>query len=183
MEEGLLLPRGKDELDQRKGSVNTGTLTWRSFFEEVKRLGCIAGPMVAVVLSQYLLQIVSMMMVGHLGELALSSTAIAISLAGVTGFSLFVSLSYIFTFFSFLAFIHFGTAFFRSSSLEMLISLHLNSNMNISHIQASMSRWYFFYEFSLNLYEYLLHFAIYLSTDRSVFSKLEYASQSRLQTC
>lgn len=103
MEEGLLLPRGKDELDQRKGSGSTGTLTWRSFFEEVKRLGCIAGPMVAVILSQYLLQIVSMMMVGHLGELALSSTAIAISLAGVTGFSLFVSLSYIFTFFSFLA--------------------------------------------------------------------------------
>ena len=51
--------------------------------------------MVAVILSQYLLQIVSMMMVGHLGELALSSTAIAISLAGVTGFSLFVSLIYL----------------------------------------------------------------------------------------
>lgn len=81
MEEGLLLPRGKD---QRKGS-------WQSFFQEVKRLSCIAGPMVAVNLSQLLLQIVSMMMVGHLGGLALSSTAIATSLAAVTGFSLFVS--------------------------------------------------------------------------------------------
>ncbi|KAK9934656.1 hypothetical protein M0R45_021792 [Rubus argutus] len=93
MEEGLLLPSGKDELGERKGSGSTSTLTWRSFFEEVKRLGCIAGPMVAVVLSQYLLQIVSMMMVGHLGELALSSTAIAISLAGVTGFSLFLGMA------------------------------------------------------------------------------------------
>lgn len=58
---------------------------------EIKRLGYLAGPMVAVVLSQYSLQVISMMMVGHLGELALSSTAIAVSLAGVTGFSLLVS--------------------------------------------------------------------------------------------
>ncbi|MBA0828796.1 hypothetical protein Goarm_013431, partial [Gossypium armourianum] len=43
--------------------------------------------MVAVTLSQYLLQVISTMMVGHLGELALSSSAITISLAGVTGFS------------------------------------------------------------------------------------------------
>ena len=34
-----------------------------------------------------------MMMVGHLGELALSSTAIATSLSAATGFSLLVSLS------------------------------------------------------------------------------------------
>ncbi|MBA0556708.1 hypothetical protein Golob_026787 [Gossypium lobatum] len=47
--------------------------------------------MVAVTLSQYLLQVISTMMVGHLGELALSSSAIAISLAGVTGFSFLVS--------------------------------------------------------------------------------------------
>ncbi|KAH9650473.1 protein DETOXIFICATION 12 [Citrus sinensis] len=39
--------------------------------------------MVAVTLSQYLLQVFSMMMVGHLGQLALSSTAMAISLASV----------------------------------------------------------------------------------------------------
>ncbi|KAI3817236.1 hypothetical protein L1987_11025 [Smallanthus sonchifolius] len=52
----------------------------------------IAGPMVAVTLSQYLLQVTSIMMVGHLGELALSRTSIANSLSGVTGFSLIVSL-------------------------------------------------------------------------------------------
>ncbi|KAF9600207.1 hypothetical protein IFM89_005031 [Coptis chinensis] len=39
-------------------------------------------------LSQYLLQAISMMMVGHLGEFSLSSTAIATSLTNVTGFSL-----------------------------------------------------------------------------------------------
>lgn len=99
MEEGLLLPRGKEEEEeeQRKES-------WGLFFEEVKRLGCLAGPMVAVLLSQYMVQVVSMMMVGHLGELALSSTALSISFSGVTGFSLLVSpsstpLNFLFVFF------------------------------------------------------------------------------------
>ncbi|KAM7463488.1 hypothetical protein LguiA_031609 [Lonicera macranthoides] len=68
-------------------------LTWRILGQEVKRLGYIAGPMVAVTLSQYLLQVISVMMVGHLGELSLSSTAIAISLAGVTGFSLLLGMA------------------------------------------------------------------------------------------
>ncbi|XP_062109448.1 protein DETOXIFICATION 14-like [Humulus lupulus] len=56
-------------------------------FDEVKLLGYIAGPMVTVTLSQYFLQVISIMMVGHLGELVLSSTAITISFCAVTGFS------------------------------------------------------------------------------------------------
>ncbi|CAB4295720.1 unnamed protein product [Prunus armeniaca] len=97
MEESLLLPKYReDEQERNKSSSDSSAstlMTWGSFFEEVKRLGCIAGPMVAVILSQYLLQVISMMMVGHLGELALSSTAIAISLSGVTGFSLFLGMA------------------------------------------------------------------------------------------
>ncbi|KAI9159752.1 hypothetical protein LWI28_001601 [Acer negundo] len=42
--------------------------------------------MVAVSVSNYLLQVVSMMMVGHLGELSLSGVAIATSFTNVTGF-------------------------------------------------------------------------------------------------
>jgi len=57
----------------------------------MKRVGYLAGPMITVTLSQYFLQIISMVMVGHLGKLALSSTAIAISLCAVSGFSLIVS--------------------------------------------------------------------------------------------
>lgn len=75
-----------------KGGEKREGLRWVSVCEEVKRLGCLAAPMVAVILSQYLVQVVSLMMVGHLGELALSSTAIAISLSGVSGFSLLVRL-------------------------------------------------------------------------------------------
>ncbi|GFS32778.1 MATE efflux family protein [Actinidia rufa] len=49
--------------------------------------------MVAVTLSQYLLQVVCTMMVGHLGELSLSSTAMAVSLSSVTGFSFLLGMS------------------------------------------------------------------------------------------
>lgn len=69
---------------------------WGVYSEEMRRVCHIAGPMVAVVSSQYLLQVVSTMIVGHLGELYLSSAALAISLSGVTGFSLHVS-SYSYT--------------------------------------------------------------------------------------
>nr|XP_043639933.1 protein DETOXIFICATION 12-like [Erigeron canadensis] len=86
MEEGLILVV-KDNDDEKR------LITWGVLLEEMKKLGYIAGPMVAVTLSQYLLQIISVMMVGHLGELALSSTSLATSLSIVTGFSLISGMS------------------------------------------------------------------------------------------
>ncbi|KAL7606010.1 hypothetical protein Lser_V15G15040 [Lactuca serriola] len=85
MEGGLPLIE-RDDNDHRR-------LTWSVFGEEAKKFGYIAAPMVAVTLSQYLLQVISVMMVGHLGELALSSAAIAISISSVTGFSLIMGMS------------------------------------------------------------------------------------------
>ncbi|KAF8369929.1 hypothetical protein HHK36_032041 [Tetracentron sinense] len=76
MEEGLLLKERRE------------VLTWGVFRDEMKKVVYIAGPMVAVILSQNSLQVISVMMVGHLGQLSLSSTAIASSLTAVTGFSL-----------------------------------------------------------------------------------------------
>ncbi|KAJ6899192.1 protein DETOXIFICATION 12-like [Populus alba x Populus x berolinensis] len=90
--EDSLLPREADEKGQ--GIIGPSpTTTWGIFIQEVKRLGYIAGPMVAVILTQYSLQVISMMMVGHLGELALSSAAMALSLSGVTGFSLMMGMA------------------------------------------------------------------------------------------
>ncbi|XP_023644100.1 protein DETOXIFICATION 14 [Capsella rubella] len=63
------------------------------FVREMKRLGYIAGPMVAVNLSMDFLQVISIVMVGHLGELFLSSTAIAVSFCSATGFSLVFGLA------------------------------------------------------------------------------------------
>lgn len=84
-EKGLLVPLVGEEDEQ----VNMR----EGFFQEMRRLGYIAGPMVAVNSSMYFLQVISIMMVGHLGELFLSSTAIAVSFCSVTGFSLVVCLS------------------------------------------------------------------------------------------
>ncbi|XP_075634097.1 protein DETOXIFICATION 12-like [Castanea sativa] len=89
MEESLLATGIKEE----KRKAETPSLTWVAFTGELKRLGFLAGPMVVVTLSQYMLQVISLMIVGHLGELALSSTAIAISLSGVTGFSLLLGMA------------------------------------------------------------------------------------------
>lgn len=59
--------------------------------DELKRQVKIAGPLVLVSFLQYSLQMISVMFVGHLGELALSSVSMATSFAGVTGFSIMVS--------------------------------------------------------------------------------------------
>ncbi|OIT07105.1 protein detoxification 12 [Nicotiana attenuata] len=82
IEEGMLLKEKEDK-----------ELRWEVIWEEMKEVGYLAGPMIAVTLSQYFLQVISMMMVGHLGELSLSSTAIALSLAGVTGFSFLLGMA------------------------------------------------------------------------------------------
>ncbi|KAL9856534.1 Protein DETOXIFICATION 11 [Arabidopsis thaliana] len=73
-------------------------VTWRDlrdglFTAELKRLICFAAPMAAVVIAQFMLQIISMVMVGHLGNLSLASASLASSFCNVTGFSFIVGLS------------------------------------------------------------------------------------------
>ncbi|KAI3500166.1 hypothetical protein L1887_35983 [Cichorium endivia] len=60
----------------------------RRLAEEVKKTCYIALPMVVVTVSQNLLRVASMSMVGHLGEVELAGTAVATCLTNVTGFSL-----------------------------------------------------------------------------------------------
>ncbi|XP_026380715.1 protein DETOXIFICATION 14-like [Papaver somniferum] len=88
MEEGSLLVEKAREDERRKIG-----LTWSVFAEEAKVVGYIGGPMVAVNLSMFLLQLISMMFVGHLGKLSLSSAALATSFCGVTGFSLLLGMA------------------------------------------------------------------------------------------
>ncbi|XP_028757814.1 protein DETOXIFICATION 14-like [Neltuma alba] len=68
-------------------------ITWRVFSKEVKAVCSVAGPMVAVNSSTFFLQTIALMMVGHLGKLAQSSTGVAISLCAVTGFSVIFGLA------------------------------------------------------------------------------------------
>ncbi|KAG6777430.1 hypothetical protein POTOM_017251 [Populus tomentosa] len=74
--------------EEGKREERKWAITWEGFVQELKKTGYIAAPMVAVSVLQYLLQVVSVIIVGHLGALALSSAAIATSITNVTGFSL-----------------------------------------------------------------------------------------------
>ncbi|PIN02213.1 hypothetical protein CDL12_25274 [Handroanthus impetiginosus] len=80
MEEGLL-----------QSGERVAASPWKLFAEELKMVSSIAAPMVVVTVSQILTRVVSMMMVGHLGELALSGAAVATSLTNVTGLSVLYS--------------------------------------------------------------------------------------------
>ncbi|XP_031477788.1 protein DETOXIFICATION 12-like [Nymphaea colorata] len=60
---------------------------------EMRRQGAIALPLVLVNMFQFLLQVVSLMMVGHLGSLSLSSAAIASSLCNVTGYIILLGMA------------------------------------------------------------------------------------------
>ncbi|XP_031253258.1 protein DETOXIFICATION 14-like [Pistacia vera] len=77
---------GEEKLPKREDKI-WKVVTRAAFLEELKKLSFLAAPMVAVTVSQYLMQVVSMIMVGHLGQLSISSLSIATSFTNVTGFS------------------------------------------------------------------------------------------------
>ncbi|XP_020890001.1 protein DETOXIFICATION 7 isoform X3 [Arabidopsis lyrata subsp. lyrata] len=83
MEKDFSLVRNEEEEDNRNGASYLSV-------EMMKKVSSMAAPMVAVSVSQFLLQVISMVMAGHLDELSLSAVAIATSLTNVTGFSLIV---------------------------------------------------------------------------------------------
>uniref|UniRef100_A0ACD5V867 Uncharacterized protein n=1 Tax=Avena sativa TaxID=4498 RepID=A0ACD5V867_AVESA len=61
--------------------------------KEVKRQLWLAGPLIAGSLMQNLIQMISIMFVGHLGELPLAGASMATSFATVTGFSLLAGMA------------------------------------------------------------------------------------------
>ncbi|XP_022134851.1 protein DETOXIFICATION 16-like isoform X2 [Momordica charantia] len=61
--------------------------------EELKKQLWLAGPLISVNLLQYCLQMISIMFVGHLGELPLSGASMAASFASVTGFSVMIGMA------------------------------------------------------------------------------------------
>ncbi|RWR93918.1 protein DETOXIFICATION 16-like protein [Cinnamomum micranthum f. kanehirae] len=82
-----LIPSYEKSLESR-GGEGLDNVDWkRDITDEVKKQLWLAGPLVAVSFLQFCLQMISVMFVGHLGELSLSSASMATSFAGVTGFS------------------------------------------------------------------------------------------------
>ncbi|XP_058753757.1 protein DETOXIFICATION 12-like [Vicia villosa] len=78
-------------MEMEEGS-ETRELEWKKirtrFIVELKKVVVIAAPMVASSMLQNLLQVVSVIMVGHLNKLSLSSVSIATSITNVSGFSI-----------------------------------------------------------------------------------------------
>ncbi|XP_020575043.1 protein DETOXIFICATION 16-like [Phalaenopsis equestris] len=64
----------------------------REVLAEVRKQLCLAGPLIASSFFQIVLQVISVMFVGHLGELSLAGASMATSFAGVTGFSLMLGM-------------------------------------------------------------------------------------------
>uniref|UniRef100_A0A0D9W3Z8 Protein DETOXIFICATION n=1 Tax=Leersia perrieri TaxID=77586 RepID=A0A0D9W3Z8_9ORYZ len=90
MEDALLLVGNGEKKSQGgdgEGDDNKLVVT------EVKKQLYLAGPLIAGWLLQNVVQMISVMFVGHLGELELSSASIATSFAGVTGFSLLAGMA------------------------------------------------------------------------------------------
>nr|CAD40572.2 OSJNBa0069D17.7 [Oryza sativa Japonica Group] len=85
MEEPLL---GGGNGEEKKGGSSRLAVV-----AEVRKQLYLAGPLIAGWLLQNVVQMISVMFVGHLGELELSSASIATSFAGVTGFSLLAGMA------------------------------------------------------------------------------------------
>ncbi|XP_068338704.1 protein DETOXIFICATION 16-like [Pyrus communis] len=73
-------------------SPNVPVSTRWLVIQEAKLQLWLAGPLIAVSLLQYSLQVTAVMFVGHIGELELSSASMASSFANVTGFSVLLGM-------------------------------------------------------------------------------------------
>uniref|UniRef100_A0A0E0M670 Protein DETOXIFICATION n=1 Tax=Oryza punctata TaxID=4537 RepID=A0A0E0M670_ORYPU len=88
MEEPLIAGTGGGGAAEKNGGEEESLVV-----TEVKKQLYLAGPLVVGMLLQNVVQMISVMFVGHLGELALSSASMATSFAGVTGFSLLAGMA------------------------------------------------------------------------------------------
>ncbi|KAI3463747.1 hypothetical protein Pfo_020410 [Paulownia fortunei] len=82
------------QIPQKIIDENGSTLDGKeTIFEELRKQLWLTGPLILVSLLQFCLQLISVMFVGHLGELALSGASMATSFASVTGFSLLMGMA------------------------------------------------------------------------------------------
>ncbi|KAL8472646.1 hypothetical protein ACS0TY_029742 [Phlomoides rotata] len=72
---------------KEKGKSKIVFRRWGAFGVEINRVNGIALPMIVVTVTQFLLRVSPMFMLGHLDQLSLSAASIATSLCNVTGFS------------------------------------------------------------------------------------------------
>ncbi|XP_021808909.1 protein DETOXIFICATION 16-like isoform X2 [Prunus avium] len=88
--ESPLLPAPQEHESQ----TTKGKLTKDEIIKEVKKQLSLAGPLVSSNFLLFGMQVISVMYVGHLGELALAGASMATSFATVTGLSLIIGMSF-----------------------------------------------------------------------------------------
>ncbi|XP_074321706.1 protein DETOXIFICATION 16-like [Silene latifolia] len=71
----------------------TNSISRVEVFEEAKKQFKLAGPLIAVSILQFCIQLISIMFVGHLGQLPLSSASLGTSFASVTGLYVLLGMS------------------------------------------------------------------------------------------
>lgn len=82
-------PKYRQIGEGRVESFSSGFVS-QEFASELKRVNCIAWPMIAVSISQFLVRLSPMFVLGHLGELPLAGASMATTFCNVTGFSVIV---------------------------------------------------------------------------------------------
>ncbi|XP_058184638.1 protein DETOXIFICATION 16-like isoform X1 [Rhododendron vialii] len=93
LEARLIITPNHERRDHEEEEEEGGWFIVREeILEEGKKQVVLAGPLIAVSLLQYCLQVISIMFVGHLGELPLSSASLATSFASVSGFSVLLGM-------------------------------------------------------------------------------------------
>ncbi|KAM5575537.1 hypothetical protein ABKV19_014478 [Rosa sericea] len=86
--ESLLIPNSQEHaIESRKGFLNKDEI-----FEEVKKQLLLIWPLVSSNFLLFGMQVISVMYVGHLGELSLAGASMATSFASVTGLSLILGM-------------------------------------------------------------------------------------------
>ncbi|XP_024025616.1 protein DETOXIFICATION 16 [Morus notabilis] len=88
----LLLPQAVPVTSQVQENCLRQGVSKGEIVAEAKKQLQLAGPLVCVNVLTNCLQVISVMFVGHLGELALSGASMATSFASVTGFSLLIGM-------------------------------------------------------------------------------------------
>jgi len=91
LEAPLIIPN-HERRNHQEGGGGGWWFIREEIWEEGKKQVGLAGPLIAVSLLQYCLQVISLMFVGHLGELPLSSASLATSFASVSGFSVLLGM-------------------------------------------------------------------------------------------
>lgn len=86
----------EEAITEHNGSIVAGQSPWFEFsideiMKESKKMIFLGTPLVVAVLLVFLLQVISLMFVGHLGTLPLAGASMAVSFSSVTGFAVLVS--------------------------------------------------------------------------------------------